>query len=119
MISSLMHKVNARAKDFGFTATDSIGMIPMGPMDASSPRTNIFGDYGSRTMEQIRDYEGTFIRVQEEQSQESKLLYDLLTNSISSTGLARTSEWKDQYHIPIGGVPFGADLWFLKIIRSY
>ena len=48
---------------------------------------------------------------------ESKLLYDLLTNSISSTGLARISKWKDQYHIPIGGVPFGADLWFLKIIR--
>ena len=120
MFSAFMHKVDARAKNLGFTAANGIGMVPLDPTVNNSPRINIFEDYGSRTMEQIRAYETTFIAANGRESQDSKLLYDLLMNSISSAGLARISVWKDQYSITVTvagtPTPFEAGLCLLKVI---
>jgi hypothetical protein len=49
-------------------------------------------------------------------AQDSKLLFDLLMDSISTTGYSRISIWREQYVLTINNIPYQAGLCLLRVI---
>ena len=104
---TFMTLLMGRCKDLGFTATGGMCMVPP---DAANPQDgdpiNTVEDFGRASMEQIRAWETTFLAddagAQGRLAQDSKILYDLCMNSMSTQGLARIKIWKHQYCIPVG-----------------
>ena len=96
-----------RAKDLGFITPGGICLVPP---DAAHPNVgvpiNTVEDFGRATLDQIRDWETTFLDAtagaQGRRSQDSKILYDMLMASLSTQGTTRIEIWKHQYSIPVG-----------------
>jgi hypothetical protein len=49
-------------------------------------------------------------------SQNSKILFDMLMASLSTTGLIRVQTWKGDYTVTIGGVSYDCGLCLFKVI---
>lgn len=86
-----------------FQRLKDLGMFTMG-MNCMIPTTwsegvNMVSDYGRVMMEQVLDYVCTWIAGENRRSQNSKILFDLLTNSLSMEGLQRIQLWRSQYEI--------------------
>ena len=94
-----------RCKDLGFTTPGGIFLVPP---DAANPqvdaRINTVEDFGRATLDQIREWETTFLDAtagaQGRLAQDSKILYDMLMASLSTQGTTRIEIWKHQYSIP-------------------
>jgi hypothetical protein len=114
--TTFMHKLAAKAKDLGFMSTDGLAMVPENINDPNSGKLNIFEDYGACSYDQIKAYETSFLANQERRSQDSKVLFDLLMNSISTSGLARIAIWKEQYILGINGQEYESGGCLLKVI---
>ena len=72
-------------------------MIPFDPLNpGNGVPINMVSDYGRVTLEQVTAWVLTFIHGNNRNSQNSKLLFDLLTNSISIEGLQRVQLWRNQ-----------------------
>ena len=69
------------------------------------------------TLEQVTAWVLTFIQGNDRNSQNSKLLFDLLTNSISIEGLQRVQLWRNQYKL--NGLVSGECLLKVIIRESY
>jgi hypothetical protein len=94
---AFMHKLATRAKDLGWTTANRIGQVPADAAQPNANTVNIFEDYGTRTLEQVQAFERTYLATQTRAAQDSKLLFDLLMDSISTTGYSRISIWREQY----------------------
>jgi hypothetical protein len=114
--NTFMHKLAARATDLGFVNQGRIAHIPMDINQPDQELINIFEDYGTRTLEQIRAKEETYLGQQTRNAQDSKILYDLLMASISTQGHERIAIWKEQYLLNIGGNEYEAGVCLLKVI---
>ena len=91
----------------------------MVPEDTTSPvigLVNIFADYGARTLEQVAAFEQTYLAQQNQNLQDSKMIYDLIMDSLSSAGYNRVALWKGQYKLEIAGREYEAGLCLLKIV---
>ena len=78
----------------------------MVPEDTTSPvigLVNIFADYGARTLEQVAAFEQTYLAQQNQNLQDSKMIYDLIMDSHSSAGYNHVALWKGQYKLEIAG----------------
>lgn len=113
---TFMERLTGRCKDMGCLAVDRIGMVPENATVPNSPRANIFTDYGSRTLEQVTQYETTYLANQDRNSQDSKIIYDLIMDSLSTTGCNRVAIWKSQHILKINGVEYQAGLCLLKVV---
>ena len=73
------------------------------PLDLLNPGNgvpiNMVSDYGHVTLEQLTAWVMTFIQGSNRNSQNSKLLFNLLTNSISIEGLQCVQLWCNQYEL--------------------
>ena len=93
-------------------------MIPLDPLNpGNSNPINMVSDYGRVTLEQVTAWVLTFIHGNNRNSQNSKLLFDLLTNSISIEGLQRVQLWRNQYELD--GLVSGECLLKVIIRESY
>jgi hypothetical protein len=93
-------------------------MIPPDPANpALGMRINSIKDYGRTTLEQVQQWEATFINAESRNSQNSKLLYDLLMNSLSNKGIQRVQIWHDQYRVD--GRDSGGSLFKIITRESY
>ena len=77
-----------RLMDLGMFQNNGNCMIPLDPMNpGNGSPINMVSDYGRVTLEQVTPWVQTFIHGNNRNSQNPKLLFDLLTNSISIDGL--------------------------------
>jgi hypothetical protein len=113
---TFMHMLASRAKDLGFIQQGRIGMVPQDLIQPNAPLSNIFEDYGTRSLEQVRAHEETYIAVQNRNAQDSKILFDLLMLSISTQGHERITIWREQYILSIAGNEYEAGVCLLKVI---
>ena len=105
--NTFMTLLASRCKDLGFTTQGGICMVPP---DAANPQNgepiNIVEDFGRATMEQIRQWETTFLDANAgalgRHAQDSKILYDMIMNSLSTQGTARIEIWKHQFCFAVG-----------------
>jgi hypothetical protein len=111
-----------RGPDLGFFQPGHIAMIPPDPANpGAGPFINIITDYGQVTLDQVIAWETTFIANNDQNSQDSKILHDLLMASLTTTGLVRIQIWHAQYTITVGGVKYDCGLSLFKVIvhKSY
>ena len=75
-------------------------MIPFDPLNPrNGTPINMVSDYGRVTLEQVTAWVLTLIHGNNRNNQNSKLLFDLLTNSISIEGLQRVQLWRNHYEL--------------------
>ena len=93
-------------------------MIPLDPLNPGIGNPiNMVSDYGRVTLEQVTAWVMTFIHGNNRNSQNSKLLFDLLTNSISIERLQHVQLWCNQYEL--NGLVSGECLLKVIIQESY
>jgi type II secretory pathway pseudopilin PulG len=116
-LHTFIGKLADRAKDAGFTGNAGICTVPVDLQNPLNPPfTNIIRDYGTMTLEHLRAYEETYIHTQARSAQDTKMLYDLLMNSLSKVGRERIAIWHAQYTITVAGVDYPAGICLFKII---
>lgn len=110
---TFMNLLFQQLKDLGMFANGMNCMIPTPWSDG----VNMVSDYGRITMAQVSSYVQTWLTGQNRRTQNSKILFDLLTNSLSTEGLQRVQLWRSQYEIE--GLVSGE--CYLKVIihKSY
>ena len=104
--------------DLGMFGNNGNCMIPYDPLNlGNGVPINMVSDYGRVTLEQVTAWVLTFIHGNNRNSQNSKLLFDLLTNSISIEGLQRVQLWRNHYEL--NGLVSGKCLQKVIIRESY
>jgi hypothetical protein len=108
-----LQSLNNRAQEFGWN--DDVGgmlHIPIDPTDINSETNYLIDNYGMISLEEIRNFEITYISQTVRPAQDSYMMFKCLMNSVSKEGKNKILIWKDQY--TINGLPSGNLL--LKII---
>ena len=120
--TTFMSKLLDRATDVGLCRTGGIAMVT--PQGAQAP-INVIKDYGVATYEQIEQHEKTYLAQNQRGMQDSKLLYEMLQNSLSADGFKRIQTWRHQYIFVLQTTDaqgnqteqeYKAGLCFLKVI---
>ena len=102
-----------RGRDLGMLDPGMNMLIPADPANPrAGPFINSIVDYGRTSLELVTQWEATFINDQNRLSQNSKILFDLLMNSLSTKGIQRVQVWNTQF--TVGGEDSGGCLF--KII---
>jgi hypothetical protein len=95
-------KLEKRAKDLKLTEPNGIAMVARDPGHPDiGEKINIIKDYGLATYEQIVQQEKIRLPANDRHTQMSKLLYDMLWNSLSETGIKRIQTWRSQFDLEI------------------
>lgn len=110
MFINLLH---SRATELGMLGVGGNMMVPQ----TNGPPIDSIADYGRTKMEDVITWETTFINTPTRNSQNSKLMYDLIINSLSAQGFQRVSVWKDQFKI--NGKESGGCLLKVVVRESY
>ena len=79
---AFMNLLFTRLRDLGMFRANKNCMIPV----AGTP-INMVMDYGCVTLSEVTSYVMTFVTTNSQNSQNSKILFDLLNNSCSTEGL--------------------------------
>ena len=110
-----------RAKDLGMLDSPATHGNAMLPKDPKSPvadgAINIIKDYGRAHLEDIRKWEREILNNESRISQNSKILFDLLMNSLTAKGAQRIQIWRSQY--TVDGMDAGACLFKIIVRESY
>ena len=116
---SFVNRLAQRAKDLGMDQANRIGLVPV-TAGANVPgiTINVFQHYSSRTLEQITNHEATYLATDSRNSQDSKILFDLLIASLSTNGMQRVTIWKDEYMVNCNGTMIEGGLALFKVIVS-
>lgn len=96
MFINLLHN---RAKDLGMLKAGANAMVPVDVDNPAGEAIDSIAAYGSTTLAQVTAWETTFINTESRNSQNTKILYELIKNSLSVQGFQRVQVWKDQYTI--------------------
>jgi len=106
-----MKTLKVRAAEFGWTAPG--GILCFAP-DANRPDEigNMLVDYGTFSLERVKEHEATYIHTRTKRAQDDRMLYQCIINSLSSTGMARITVHEAEYHVR--GLPSGVCL--LKVL---
>ena len=102
-----MNLLFTHLRDLGMFQVNKNCMIPIARI-----QINMVTDYGHVTLADVMAHVTTFITTNTCNSQNSKILFDLLNNSCSTEGLRRVQLWHSQYEV--AGQQSGE--CFLKII---
>ena len=104
---TFMNLLYTHLRDLGMFQLNKNCMIPIAGI-----QINMVTDYGRITLADVMAHVATFITTNMRNSQNSKILFDLLNNSCSTEGLRRVQLWHSQYEV--SGQQSGE--CFLKII---
>ena len=110
-----------RAKDLGMLdspTTHGNAMLPKDPRNPTDDGAiNIIKDYGRAQLEDITKWEKEILNQESRMSQNSKILFDLLMNSLTAKGAQRIQIWRSQY--TVDGMDAGACLFKIIVRESY
>ena len=104
---TFMNLLFTRLRDLGMFQVNKNCMIPIAGI-----QINMVTDYGQVTLADVTAHVATFISTNTQNSQNSKILFDLLNNSCSTEGLCQVQLWHSQYEV----AGQQSDECFLKII---
>ena len=108
-----LQALSNRAQEYGWNHNDSgILNIPTNPLAPESEKAYLIDNYGMISLEQIREFEETYMNLPIRPSQDNYMMYKCLMNSISKEGKNKILIWKKQY--TVGSLSSGNLL--LKII---
>ena len=97
---TFINLLHVRARDLGMLEPGQNMLVPPDPTNPTvGTPINSIVDYGRTTLDQIKAWENTFIGGVNRNSQNSKMMYDLIMNSLSIQGLQRVQVWKAQYQV--------------------
>jgi hypothetical protein len=115
---TFINLLHIRARDLGMLEPGGNMLVPIDPANphVGTPINSIL-DYGRTTLEQVTNWERTFIALDTRASQDSKMMFEILSNSLSTTGLKRIQVWKNQYSI--NGLDSGGCMLKVIIRESY
>jgi hypothetical protein len=95
------------------------------PTNAACTYVDIINDFGKKNLEEVREWERTFIARNVREAQDSAILVEILMQTLSAKGKDRITIWKDDYQYNdiaghagetyIGGVA----LWKVIVRESY
>ena len=91
---TFMNLLLTRLRDLGMFQLNKNCMIPL-----AGNQINMVTDYGRVTLTDVATHVATFITTNTRNSQNSKILFDLLNNSCSTDGLRRVQLWHSQYEV--------------------
>ncbi|NER25785.1 MAG: hypothetical protein F6J96_34850 [Symploca sp. SIO1C2] len=89
---AFMNRLSDRADSIGFTKSNGIAIVKVGGKDV-----NVIADYGAASYDEIATHEKALLTKNDRKTQDSKMLHDLLVNSLSTEGYKRIQVWRDQY----------------------
>jgi hypothetical protein len=106
-----------RSAKFGWDHDQTgVLMIPNNYGSRTGPMTNILEEYGILNIEQLRDFEKTYMATATRLAQEDRLLFQCIYNSISKEGKKKILIWKDDYELKIGGKLYQSGILLLKVV---
>lgn len=108
--------LNNRVSDLGMLEPDSNLHMLSSDRHKTGP-INPIKQYGRITYDEMYEWERSFINDQTRKAQNSKILYDLLMNSLSVTGLQRIQAWRHNYIVH--GREAGGCLFKIIVQESY
>ena len=95
-LNDFMILLKARADEFGWT--ERIMNIPITEANDPNPReANLLTEHASASMEQIRNYEMTYVNDESRERQDMMCLYKCLIASLSQVGRNKVNTDKNQY----------------------
>ena len=109
--------LNTRARDLGMLEDGSNAKVPLDLAAPGANQVDLINDYGRVTLAHVTAWEQSFIAGNSRKSQDSKMLYDLIMNSLSPTGIQRIQIWKEQTQV--NGLDAGGCLFKVVVRESY
>ena len=86
-----------RANEYGWT--EGILLIDTNPQDPNANHQSFFENYGSITLQQLRESEEQYIDDQERQAQDTTMLYSCIMASLTREAKAKVNIWHEGYTI--------------------
>ena len=107
-----------RAAEFNWNGVGGILQVPPDPANpiVGTP-IDLIDHYGERTLEQLDQWERTYIGTPSRRAQDTYMLYKCLWNSISPEGRDKISIWKNEYHVL--GQPAGVLLYKIIVREAH
>jgi hypothetical protein len=127
---NMVDELARRALKLGLLKKDGHGncSIPSNiadPTNALNTYVDIINDFGKKNLQEVREWERTFIGRDVREAQDSAILVEILMQTLSAKGKDRITIWKDDYQYTditghdgetfIGGVA----LWKVIVRESY
>ena len=111
-LHTFLNAVDARGKEYGWS--DDVTGILYIPTDPAAPFDlhYLVERYGTITLQQIRNFDETYINLPVRAAQDNQMLFKALFESLSKEGRDKVTLWKEEYHV--GNKPSG--LLLLKVI---
>ena len=109
--------LNTRTRDLGMLEDGSNAKVPLDLATPGANQVDLINDYGRVTLAHVTAWEQSFIAGNSRKSQGSKMLYDLIMNSLSPTGIQRIQIWKEQTQV--NGLDAGGCLFKVVVRESY
>ena len=115
-LRSFLEDFHRRAQEFGWAT--GITNIPQ-PTLPNAPPTyiNLITNYGELSMDDILQFEYTYLHLPLRAAQDSAMMYHCLMNSLSKEAKDVITAWKEEYHV--NGIPSGNLLLRVMIRESY
>ena len=109
-----MKSIKVRAETYGWSKPNT-GFLWFPPdPEKSSREANILDDYGTFSMDVIKEYEKGYVGKQSRKAQDNRMLFECIYHSLSVQGMAKVNIHDDQYMIGKPKVP--SALCFLKVL---
>ena len=111
-----MKSLEERASEYAWN--DPEGILWVRPRPNTQP-INILRNYGSISLETIRDHELTYWNSGNRASQDDRMLYECIMNSLSTQGKSKIQVNSDEYQFGNPKVPSGLCLLKVVVRESY
>lgn len=109
---AFLKAIRERAREYGWD-TEGVGIMSI-PDDPQNPTSfkSLIDNHGEVDIDQVREFEESYIRGRSRSAQDAAMLYRCLMNSISKEGKRKILVWEDQYQMD----QYGSGNLLLKII---
>lgn len=109
MLNTYINLLHSRSNDLGMLDEGQTMMIARRGVFIDAIR-----DYGRLTLHHIEDWEKGFIKDKSRKAQNSKILFDIIMNSVCIKRVQHLQVWKQEY----GGWTYSNISTFIGICRS-
>ena len=107
-----LKSIKVRADSYGWSKSG--GFLWFAPNTEKSKKAYIMDDYGTFTMDVIRQHEESYVGTESRKAQDNRMLYECIYHSLSVEGMAKVNIHDDEYMIGKPKTP--SALCFLKVL---
>jgi hypothetical protein len=118
-LKGFLDSLNDRANNYGWNE-EAAGLLSI-PEDVQDPNNmvhdNLLQSYGVITLQRVRDMEESIMPLPQRTTQDTKMLYECLMNSLTQTAKNQIQMYKEEFYVQ--GKPSGALLLRVIIRESH